>query len=650
MFKKILLAILLIVGLNFYAQKINFPEWSKFSKYERELTVYEKDSAAHAVVLSEVGYIHVRDGGDYELIKESYVRIKILDKEGYSEATVEIPTYKKSRIVDIKASTTNFSNGKKTTYINKSDIYKTQTSENWSLTSFTLPAIEVGSIIEYSYKEKTPYRFNFADGWIFQNDIPTIKSTFYAKIPGFWQYHISTISILGIEPTEHKLIDNCMYAGGAVASCLFIKYVITDIPAFIEEDFMTSKYNFLKQIRFELKSFTDVDGVKTIFSKKWKDVDKEVFTDYDIGRRYGKTRRIKEIIPEDIYTEKDLLTKAKKVFSFIQNYYNWNGKHQLFKDFSLKNSIESKVGNMVQINSSLINTLKAVGIDADITLLSTRDNGIPIKLHPVISDFNYMVAHINIKGNDYLLDAADRNVPFGVLPFKCLNGEVRVFNKADGSYWLDIQQIEKSEETTYMIADILENSEISLKSRVVYKGYKAIDKRKKIKEKTLETYKNNFEEEHSDYTVINHSVNNLNNKDKPLIELLELTTLPDLVSGNTIYFNPFIVKSFDKNPFNLKERYFPVNMGYKNSFNYHFVFSIPDNYQVKNLPKNRKIILPDNAASFTYLVNSSANKIKVVFKLSFNKTKYESTEYGYLRELISQLIVAQNEMIILTKN
>jgi len=649
MYKQIIFIVLLIISSNLKAQKVNLPEWSKFSEYERELKVYEKDVTAHAVVLSEVGYTYVEDSGDYKLLKEHYVRIKILDNEGFKHATIEIPTYKKSRIINIKASSTNFSNGIKTVFLDKSNIYRTKTSENWSLTSFTLPAIEVGSIIQYSYTERTPYRFNFANGWVFQKDIPIITSIYHAKIPGFWQYHISTVSLSGIKPSEHRLINECMSAGGATASCLYLKYRVENIPAFIEEDYMTSKYNFLKQIRFELKSFTNARGEVSSYSKKWEDVDKEFFTDYDVGRKQGKTRYIRDKIPTEIYEEKDPLEKAKKVFIFIKSHYNWNGKYQLFKDFSLKKSFELRIGNMVEINTSLINALKATGFEANSVLLSTRDNGVPIKIHPVISDFNYLIAHININGKDYLLDATNKKTPFGVLQFDCLNGEVRVFDKKKGSYWLGYPPVGSSGSAIYTIANLSENAKISVKSRIVYNGYKAISKRKEIIEQTLIDYKENFEEEQEQLSVINHEINNLNEIEKPLVEIFEFQTNPEIVNRNTIYFNPFLIKKITKNPFTLNERFYPVDMGYKKNTKYNLVFNIPDNYSIKSIPENRKIVLPYRGGSFIYLIESKNNKIIINLIFALNKTKYSSEEYQGLKELFSELIAAQKEMIILIK-
>ncbi len=649
MIKKISVLVLLALSISTYSQKVNFPEWGDISEYEKKLVVYEKDSSAHAVVLREMGYAFVKESGGYEIIKEYYVKIKILDKEGFKHTTVEIPTYKKENVFRIKASTINFNNGKKITSLDKSNIFETKVSENWNQTSFTLPNIKVGSIIEYSYKISTPYHHTFADGWLFQNDIPKINSTYFAKIPGFWQYHISTVSLLDTEPRQYRLIKNCMNAGHSTASCIFLEYSIDNVPAFIEEDFSTSKYNYLKQIKFELKTFTDSDINTSKITTTWKDVDKEIFKDYPLGKKYGKTKFFENKIPKEILNETNELIKAKKIYSFIQNHYNWNGNYYLYKDFNFKKAFENGVGNMVEINMSLINALITAGYKTDFVLLSTRKNGFPRKLHPVISDFNYMIAHIKIKGKDYFLDAIDKNMPFGMLPFYCTNGEFRVFEKDKNSYWFNFKPSDNNVTNVYAIADISKNTEIKIKTRVVYMGYSALNKRKNIQDISVEKYIDKLDNENEELDIVNHTIENLDKRDQPLVEVFEFKSNPNFINNNSIYLKPFLIKNFKTNPFTLNKRLYPVDLGYKRKFKYNLVFNIPKGYRIESVPKNRKISLPNNGGKLIYLLNNKNNKITIHFSFTLDKTIYESHEYSFLKKYMSQLIIAQNEMIILTK-
>mgnify|MGYP006865017152 CR=1 FL=1 len=103
-------AIVLLVLLNtalVFAQKQEFGELTAF---ESEFKTYQKDTTAHAVYLYEKGenYFEVRRNYVW-LITEYHAKIKVLDKEGFSEAEISIPYYhsgrKTEKVNDIQAIT-----------------------------------------------------------------------------------------------------------------------------------------------------------------------------------------------------------------------------------------------------------------------------------------------------------------------------------------------------------------------------------------------------------------------------------------------------------------------------------------------------------------------------------------------------------------
>ncbi|MEM9144242.1 MAG: DUF3857 domain-containing protein, partial [Bacteroidota bacterium] len=144
---------------------------------ERQLTQYKKDTTAHAVVLYERGdnYFKIIDR-NIRLVKEYHVKIKILDREGFDEGTVEIPWYHNNslaeKITQLKAVT---HNGTQQYNVLPSEIFDKDVSERWTVKSFTFPKMEVGSILEYAYTLVTPFHFNF-NGWDFQTSIPKVHS------------------------------------------------------------------------------------------------------------------------------------------------------------------------------------------------------------------------------------------------------------------------------------------------------------------------------------------------------------------------------------------------------------------------------------------------------------------------------------------
>ncbi|MFT5076547.1 MAG: hypothetical protein ACI9D4_001905 [Polaribacter sp.] len=105
----------------------------------------------------------------------------------------------------------------------------------------------------------------------------------------------------------------------------------------------------------------------------------------------------------------------------------------------MKDAFEKKSGSIAEINLSLINALEAADLDAKIVLHSTRENGLPTKAYPIITDFNYLLALVTIGDEKIILDASEKFAPFRILPFRTLNKEVRVMDYKKGSYWLPIE-------------------------------------------------------------------------------------------------------------------------------------------------------------------------------------------------------------------
>lgn len=647
--KKLVLFTYLLFITNLFAQKVDFPAWGDFSVYEKDMKVYEKDVNAHAVVLTEMGYSFVEDGGDYKIITNYYIRIKILDTEGFENGNIELYHLDKETIKDIKAVTTNFlGENKVTTYLSNDKIYSKDYNEKYKIITFTFPDVKVGSILEYSYTKISNNYFTFNNGWIFQKEIPTIKSRFAVKIPGFYNYNISTVGIVKQNVIKNELISNCMSVGGAIADCMFLIVEENNIPAFVEEDYSNSKYNYLKQLKFELQKVNRTDGSQDKVTTDWKEADREFFNE-KFGKEYGQTGPLKKILPTEFMNESDELERANKVYNFIKEYFNWNEKYELWKSFNPKKAIESKVGNVTEINSILINALLSVGIKADIALLSTRENGFVTKLYPVISEFNYLVAHVKIGESDYFLDATHPELPFGYLPFECLNSDIRVFPKKSNSYWHTYLPNPLNEVKVTVLSELNENKEIESKVRITSKGYNAIQKREQIKSIGETKYIDNIINKSEEAEISNYKIENLNNIGEFLIETYEISNEIENADANKIYIHPFLTKYIEKNPFNLESRQYPIDFGYARKYNYSFVFTIPEGFKFEEISKTKRAMLPNKGGELVYITEVADNKLQINLSISILNTMYHQDDYKIFKIVFADLLKYQEERFIMVK-
>ncbi|MDY7394224.1 hypothetical protein UMM65_03150 [Aureibaculum sp. 2210JD6-5] len=643
--------LILLIGFKGLSQTKDTYTFGKISQQDFDLNVYERDSTANAVYLYEKGETTFKETHTSIIISTKYyAKIKIFNKEAFDIATVEIPIYNNKnsseKVKNIRAIT---HNGIQKTYLSKDNIYTDKINDNWSEVKFTMPNLKENSIIEYEYTLESPFKFNFT-GWEFQAEIPKVESMFYALIPGNYIYNRRLDGFQKLSQNESKVKKRCFSISGirGEADCEELFYAMENIPAFIEEDYMTAKKNYLSAIKFELSEYRGFDGVNTKFTKTWKDVDREFKTDKNIGRQLRKVDYLEKQLPEDLLTGINDLKKAKKIYAFIKNHFTWNGKTRLFREVDVKEAFSNKIGNSTEINIALINALSAVGFDAEIVMLSTRDNGLPTKLYPVMTDFNYAIAKLNINDKSYLLDATDRLMPFGKLPFNTLNTYGRVMNFKKGSYWTDIIPDKNNRVLMSMDLEIDENGNFHGIIKNLYSGYRALNKRREIKEVAEENYLDKIEND--DNIIVNSYKNsNLEETDKNLKEEFDIT-IESNMNEKLLLINPFILSKTGKNPFQLKERSYPVDFGYARSFTYTLTLKVPDNYKVKSLPENVAFKLPNEGGRYIFGIEQKGDEIKMIYKFSVDRYYFVPEEYPYLKEFYAQIIKTQNSLITLEKN
>ena len=629
--------------------------FGKLTDLEKNLVSYEKDSVANAVVLYEKGdyYFKVINNKIW-LVKNFHTKIKILNERGFHHATVSIPYYgnknTSEKVTEIKAVT---HNAGKVTYVASDKIYTEKKTERWSKKSFAFSNVKKGSIIEYKYKLISPFFFNL-DGWNFQSSIPKIYSEFNAKIPGNYLYNRSLLGGLKLSVNESSIKKNCFSIPGfsQVADCEVLKYVMKDIPAFKEEeDYMLAASNYISGIDFELSQYHKLDGGIDKYTKSWKDVDKEFKTDKDIGRQLAKKGFFEKNVPANLFIGTDQLEKAKNIYAFVQNHFTWNEKNSTYGKARVKDAFNKKIGNAWEINMSLINLLNAADIPSNLVLSSTRENGLPKKSHPVISDFNYVLAAATIDGENYMLDATNKYMPFDILPFRTLNHYGRLMDFKNDSYWHDIKPFSKNK--TQARAQIKFDVETKKGYGIIamsHSGYDAVDNRILIDSNTEDEYLQLWEDDiEGDLEITSYKMIQERSTDSKTSERFEFE-LQDALDGETVYFNPFLIRFFDKSPFTLEKRIYPVDFGYPRHYKYDINIVIPEGYKIHQLPKAKAIKLGENLAFLKFQIGDTSGGVQISFDLTLNTSHFEPTDYEALKQIFEYIVdIQSNSLVILKK-
>lgn len=641
--RSILSTILVLFATLSFSQNNSFP-FGHTTYRDLDMVLYEKDTSAVAVVLQEFGEAYIEDDNDYNLLFDYHVKMKILKQQGVEEATIIIPLYKSSgrieKVRSIKASSFNFEGGSmRETKLDIKDVLVEKTNKNWDHQKFAIPNVRVGSVIEYQYVLESPFIFNFRT-WNFQSEFPKVKSEFWSTIPANYTYNTTLKGFLELSKVDGEVLRDCFYKG--LADCSRSKYVMLDVPAFKEEDFMTAKSNFLSAINYELSEIKHFDGRVEKFTKDWKSADLELKTNEKFGLQI---KRGKDIVEDHIELavlgETDSLLRAQKIFDFVKGWYTWDEVYGIFSEFGIKKAFDTRKGNVGDINLTLIAALKYAGFNVEPLILSTRSNGFPIELHPVITDFNYVIAKLNLGGKPILLDAVDDFIPFGTIPIRCLNGKGRVIGEKQ-SYWHELKPMVKLKKFTSYTLTLNEEGVIKGSLQNAYYGYEALDKRKEIAAFTNEKqYLQQVKDKATRYQILGSEIVNGEHSSKELIENFEIE-LEGEANAGYVLFSPFLDHKLKENPFKSTVRVYPVDYGAPIDQTFSISIEYPATFELAELPEKAALVLPNGGGRYLFGIQNLGNKVLISSLLNISKPLYSSEEYHYLKELYNRMIQVQN--------
>ncbi|MBC2845462.1 DUF3857 domain-containing protein [Winogradskyella flava] len=636
--------ITLLFSLHCIAQDYNVD--MQVYKSDVSQTSYARDSTANALVIYDYGNSFI-DKETFWLRCQVKQKIKILKAEGIDRGEIEVKLYKgkssKERIKNIKGATYNSENDEMVkTILEPSAIFREE-NENYTLVKFVLPKVKVGSVITYSYETQSRFITKYQP-WYFQGPDPVLYSEYNTSIPANYDYHVKLVGGRLLDVNDVTIEYNCLEVGrGGAADCTIRKYVMTDIPAYKPESYTTTSLNYISRIEYELNEVKRFDGGVDKLSKTWDDVDKELKTDADFGRQIGKRSLVKNLLPSDIMSIEDQLEKAKTIYQFVLENYTWNGKSERY-DVSVKELLKEKNGSVFEINILLENLLNSEGFQVYPVLISTRENGLPTTIYPILTDFNYLILKTTINGKDYFLDATDPYLEFGELPFRCLNQYGRLMDFENESSWEDIKPQGYSLRS-HRVNLNFEDDAFFGKVESKFTGYHSHGPKQGYLENPI-AYKEGKINSNADFLIENHEVLDFDKTKSDFKEILELSIEPEII-GNKIYLNPFIFKFFTENPFKLEERSYPIDFGYKDIYSYSMKLHLGENLKVAEIPSNISQKLPNNSGTFIFNVESNGNnELTLYFKVKFDLAIYAPEYYDYLKKFMSQVVENQNNTTI----
>ena len=645
----------------------------KVSIAELEEKQHPKDPSAVAAILfkkGEVKFEYTQSEG-FVMFTEVKTRIKIYKKEGYDWANQNIRYYlsgNSKEIISVSdAVTYNLVDGKiEKTKLKTEGEFDENINKYWAQKKITLPNIKEGSVIEFQYSIKRKTIGSMRE-WAFQSSIPVNHSEFITYIPEFFVFNTNKkgfIFPLATTKTFNKSIrleskesrgSGSNFAGTDINQDYFnyeetqTTYLAENLPAMKDEAYVNNIENYTSSISHEL-SMTKFDNRPTkIYSLDWESVTKTIYEVEDFGLELNKSGYFEEDLKKIISGDKTRGETIGAIFNYVKTNIKWNEHYSFFCNDGVKTAYKNKTGNVAEINLMLTAMLRYAGFDANPVIISTRSNG--IALFPSLNAFNYVISAIETPEGLLLMDATEIFSTPNVLPLRDLNWFGRLIRKDGTSSQISLTPTMLSKETSTMNIVLNTDGTIDGKIRRQYTNHEALKFRKNNVDTKQESYLEKLENDNNGIEIGEYVRANELDLSKPVMETYSFKSNKDVeIINDKIYLSPMLFLADKENPFKQEKREYPVDFGYPFESKIYVNIDIPQGYKVEFLPKASNLLTGDDIGAFSYVIENTDNKIKIIVTATMNMAIVPADFYDVLKEFYQGMITKENEKIILTKN
>ncbi len=613
------------------------------------MTTFQADTNATAVILADYGDVGFRVRGGMEM--KRHMRVKILSEAAYDDWGTVTLTYvhanRAQRIDDLRAQTVIVGpNGEIERHkLEKDAIFEEKANDDLRRIRFTFPALQPGAVIEYSYT----LRFNnpvFLPSWAFQRGEPTLYSEYRVEAPEQLRY---VFTMRGTHPFSAREQETLNRPSGAQTR---YRWVMEDIPALRTEPFMTTPDDYRTKLEIQLSAYMKANGTMEPFLSTWPKLAEELIASDDFGRQIDPRGRIREITQELVQGLPLPTPEAKldTIYTYLTTNVEWDGYNAVFVDNDVEKVLEKGKGSAAEINLLLVAMLRAADIVAHPMLISTRANGQVLQVYPMVSQFNYTIAYVEIGDSVRLLDATDPLRPHTLLPTRAIVDEGWMLRET-GANWLPARTEGKYVHQAQLVGDLTETGDLNGTLTTVDDGYSALFKRHTIDEDGEDAYINDHVLEGLDaVTVDSFHVDHAEAIDQRLRTTIAFSApAHGQAAADRIYISPKLTDRIEENPLRLPERTFPLDLTYARDYSYSLQLSLPEGYIAEELPRNTRVMLPERAGMYMRAVEVKEGKLTMMTRFSVRTSYFPPELYDELRSFYDQVVAAEAEVVVLKK-
>ena len=422
-----------------------------------------------------------RDDNIHTPHEDNYVRIKILTEEGRKHADIEIPFLKANQTIDHVIARTIKPDGSIINFSGKvfeKELIKGRyqgIGVKLLAKTFTLPDVQVGGIIEYSYTINFAEYKLFYSHWILSDELFTRKAQFSLK-----PFTGTSGSSYSVRWSWHELPSGT--APPKQGTDTIVRMEANNIPAFQTEDFMPpvnelkSRVDFIYEQGFPEKNE----------DKYWKQVGKD--RNGQLESFIGKRKAMEQVVAEIVSPSDTKEVKLRKIYDRVQQIRNTSyevekteQEEKRAKEKSPENVEElwkRGYGEGGQLTWLYLGLARAAGFEAYGCWVSGRGEYFftPVTRQSDTLDSNVVLVKLN--GKDLYFDPGGAFTPFGLLPWQETWVKGLRLDK-DGGSWIQTTLPEASESRIVRVGKLKlsDTGDLEGKLNVTYTGLEAMYRR-----------------------------------------------------------------------------------------------------------------------------------------------------------------------------
>jgi len=523
---------------------------------------------------------------------------------------------------------------------------------------FTLPDVEVGSIIEYRYATRYNDNVFEAPDWYIQGEL-YVKAAHYVWFPtshdmidGDTQELVSAISWYSILPQGKVEPHQLPIKSASGRDQYEYELTVKDVPPVAEEEFMPPTKSFTYRVLFNFTPFTSTAEFWKSRGKSWS---KRMNS---FAGPNGELSAATQAAIVGAATQDD---KLKKIYAMVMTVENtkFTRAHEAAEDKAEGRKVSSaadvlavKRGTPTQVAQLFVGMARAAGMKAYLMLVPDRSEDLFTPSWLNMSQFDDVIAIVNVDGKEVFFDPSERYCPYGQLAWE--HTYVQGLRQTDdGTGFAMTPAISYTANRTSRVANLNmdEHGEVSGKIDLTFIGSPALNWRQRALKGDTESLNHQLREslEHmlpSSLEVKVGTIENLDTYEQPLIVHYTVKGAPGTPTGKRLMVPADLFLTAEHATFPVEKREQPVYFHYPLTLQDAIRVNLPAALTVEAVPDAAKYAMGQTGV-YNMAVTSAPTYFTTRRNYYFNDVLVTPKDYGTLRAFYSQFEAKDKETVVL---